>query len=517
MRLCCYLFHFIWLAALCIVLPATANDQAKTNVAEPPGAKVYRQQCAACHGKTGEGTDDEYPHALVGDKSVAELTSFIEKSMPKGSVGDCVGADARNVAAYIHQAFYSKTAQARNKPARIELSRLTIRQYQNAVADLVGSFRGSMQWNQQHGLRGEYFKSRRMRNNESAIERLDPTVAFNFKESSADAKKIDPKEFSIRWQGSLIAPDTGDYELIVKTENAARLWINNDNRALIDAWVRSGNDTEFRGTIRLLGGRAYPLRFEFFKSKEKTASIALWWKAPYRAAELIPARHLSPQRFPKLTSSPRRSRRTTAVWDGARHRDPKAWDQATTDAALNVAAEVARRLNELAGIKDDAPDRKDRARDFCRQFAERAWRRPLTKEQTQAAVEQQFKDARDPEAAVKRVVLLVLKSPRFLYRELGSARGDDPYAVASRLSFALWDSLPDRVLLDAAAKGQPLPDQIGRQAERMLTDLRAAGKARVLPGLAEDGSFERDREGSGSSSPIQRHHRVLTARRSICF
>ena len=51
------------------------------------------------------------------------------------------GAVLQLVAAYIHEAFYSVDARVRNKPARVELSRLTVRQYQNALADLIGSFR----------------------------------------------------------------------------------------------------------------------------------------------------------------------------------------------------------------------------------------------------------------------------------------------------------------------------------------------------------------------------------------
>jgi hypothetical protein len=56
------------------------------------------------------------------------------------------------------------------------------------------------------------------------------------------------------------------------------------------------------------------------------------------------------------------------------------------------------------------------------------------------------------EIAVKRVVLLVLRSPQFLYRELGG--GHDDYDMASRLSFGLWDTLPDQELLRAASAPQ---------------------------------------------------------------
>ena len=92
-------------------------------------------------------------------------------------------------------------------------------------------------------------------------------------------------------------------------------------------------------------------------------------------------------------------------------------------------------------------------------------------------------------------MLLVLKSPRFLYRELKG--GLDAYDVASRLSFGLWDSLPDQALLDAAAAGKlATRDQVAAQAERMVADLRTRAKVREfllqwlkvdqVPDLAKD-------------------------------
>src|SRR5262249_23574391 len=159
---------------------------------------------------------------------------------------------------------------------------------------------------------------------------------------------------SIRWEGSVLAPDTGEYEFIVRTEHAARLYVNDTQRPLIDAWVKSGNDTEYRGSVLLLGGRAYPLRLEFSKSKqgvddskkgkkvpEVKASAALAWKPPHRAVEIIPSRHLTPARFaptfvvttpfPPDDRSVGYERGTTVS---------RAWDQATTDAAFEVAGYV---------------------------------------------------------------------------------------------------------------------------------------------------------------------------------
>ena len=44
-----------------------------------------------------------------------------------------------------------------------------------------------------------------------------------------------------------------------------------------------------------------------------------------------------------------------------------------------------------------------------------------------------------------------LKSPRFLYPEVPSEKVDD-YDVAARLALHLWDSIPDKQLLQAATK-----------------------------------------------------------------
>src|SRR5262245_48501258 len=138
------------------VAPAIAADA-------DTGEQIYRERCASCHGAKGEGTLDEYPYPLIGQKSVGQLTRLIAKTMPADDPGTCTGPEAEKVATYIHETFYSKAAQVRNKPARVELARLTVRQYRNAVADLIGTFRTPGKWEGEGGLKAEYYKSRRFR------------------------------------------------------------------------------------------------------------------------------------------------------------------------------------------------------------------------------------------------------------------------------------------------------------------------------------------------------------------
>jgi len=132
---------------------------------------------------------------------------------------------------------------------------------------------------------------------------------------------------------------------------------------------------------------------------------------------------------------------------------------------------VVAHLEHLARVKRDAPDRAEKLRAFATTFAERAFRHPLTPELTALMVDRPFAAAPDLDTAVKRAVLLVLQSPRFLFREPAGGAGD-PFVTAARLSFGLCDSLPDGGLWDAAARNQlRTPEEVGRQARQYVREM----------------------------------------------
>ncbi|MBL9101429.1 MAG: DUF1592 domain-containing protein [Myxococcales bacterium] len=118
-------------------------------------------------------------------------------------------------------------------------------------------------------------------------------------------------------------------------------------------------------------------------------------------------------------------------------------------------------------------------------FAARAWRRPLTKgeEASVFALWQQLAAAEGPENAVALVVRAMLLSAKFLYRQSLAAApfpaDDEPvplddYALASRLSYFLWSSMPDDELFDAAAAGAlATTEGLRAQVQRMLADPKA--------------------------------------------
>jgi hypothetical protein len=137
-------------------------------------------------------------------------------------------------------------------------------------------------------------------------------------------------------------------------------------------------------------------------------------------------------------------------------------------------------------ILGDAPPTDPSARDvrrLLRRFAMRAYRRPVSRAEVDRLV-QLYGLARDEgdrfAQAVKLPLLAVLVSPHFLFRGEVQTEPDNPaavhpideYALASRLSYFLWSSMPDRQLFNLARNGK-LRANLEAQVERMLRDPRS--------------------------------------------
>lgn len=141
-----------------------------------------------------------------------------------------------------------------------------------------------------------------------------------------------------------------------------------------------------------------------------------------------------------------------------------------------------------------------------REFASKAWRRPLSPEENQkldALYQAGIAKELDRESAAREVVVFTLVSPNFLFKAEtlplasntppAAAAPDHPlsaWEVASRLSYFLWSSIPDAQLRRAAADGSLLkPDVLAAQTKRMLADPKAEAMAKEFMGqwLAFDG------------------------------
>jgi hypothetical protein len=178
--------------------------------------------------------------------------------------------------------------------------------------------------------------------------------------------------------------------------------------------------------------------------------------------------------------------------------DPKN-DPVAQEAILDHFGRVNTTLRTL---EKEHTDGEPKHLDALLRFAARAYRRPLTKGERDdlLAYYHALRDKNElsHEDAIRDSIVSVLMSPDFLYRidlldtAAASARrtvalkASHPlsgYALASRLSYFLWSSMPDAELLRHAAAGDlERPDVLLAETRRMLKDERVRGLATEFAG-----------------------------------
>jgi hypothetical protein len=158
------------------------------------------------------------------------------------------------------------------------------------------------------------------------------------------------------------------------------------------------------------------------------------------------------------------------------------------DAAEAVARRAAAKLEVLLPCATTSAD--SCAQQFVTSFGKRAYRRPLDTAEVDdlMGLYRRFRTelGRDFRDSVRLLMQTMLQSPRFLYhwqvgttaaiRDASYLRLND-YEAASRLSYFIWQSMPDEELFRAAdGKRLSRPEDILAQAKRLLADrTRARG------------------------------------------
>ena len=144
----------------------------------------------------------------------------------------------------------------------------------------------------------------------------------------------------------------------------------------------------------------------------------------------------------------------------------------------DTRTELQRRLTEFAEGKTGEP----RARAMVNWFVSRAFRRPATAAEVQRYTKVFLAGETSGgnwEAGAQAMIATVLASPKFIFRaeqdEQPTAADAHPvsdFALASRLSYFLWGSMPDEELFNLAFKKELAPNLLA-QAKRMLKDKRS--------------------------------------------
>lgn len=152
------------------------------------------------------------------------------------------------------------------------------------------------------------------------------------------------------------------------------------------------------------------------------------------------------------------------------------------DGPLDTRPKSQRKLLQATTGKSQA----EQTEEVLSRFLRRAYRRKVEPEELRRTcqfVQTRIDQGDKWEAAIQLAMQAILCSPKFLFRmELEEQATTDsnpleiealpPFHLASRLSYFLWSSMPDDMLLDLAESGK-LAGELDAQVSRMLEDPRA--------------------------------------------
>ena len=122
-----------------------------------------------------------------------------------------------------------------------------------------------------HGLKAEYFSNPDLKGS-PVITRSDPNVDFVW-----DRSGVSPKlaiNYSVRWTGVLLPPESGEYHLGFTGQDGYRLWL--DGSPLVDDWSSHHPASTRSKTVFLKKGRAYSVRIEYFAGFRGGSAHLLW-------------------------------------------------------------------------------------------------------------------------------------------------------------------------------------------------------------------------------------------------
>ncbi|RJP67698.1 MAG: glycoside hydrolase family 3 protein [Ignavibacteriales bacterium] len=122
-----------------------------------------------------------------------------------------------------------------------------------------------------NGLKGEYFPNLNLEGN-PAVTRVDSIIDFNW-DGIVPAPDFSVDNYSVRWTGKLIIPETGRYKLSVTGDDGFRLYL--DDSLVINSWLEHAPVTE-SCLIDLQKGSVHKIKLEYFQMAGG-ASIRFAW------------------------------------------------------------------------------------------------------------------------------------------------------------------------------------------------------------------------------------------------
>ncbi len=135
-----------------------------------------------------------------------------------------------------------------------------------------------------YGVTGTYYAGKNFET--LRFSRVDPQIEFDW--SGAPDPQLPADGFSVRWTGCIVATTSGTYDIVTRSDDGVRLWLNGTQR--INNWTNHGETWDY-ATITLTAGTPVPFVMEFYENTGG-AMARLWWQSATVPFQAIPNANL---------------------------------------------------------------------------------------------------------------------------------------------------------------------------------------------------------------------------------
>jgi hypothetical protein len=459
----------LFLAFSCAVLGNDFDSKAKP---------ILSKHCFDCHGdgmKKGNVTLDEFK----SDQEVAgspDLWLRVLKNVRAGLMPPAKKERLSTDEMKSLEAFIKRTAlaidPAHADPGRVTIRRLNRVEYKNTIRDLMGiEFNADDEFPPDDSGYGfdnigdvltisPLLLEKYLQAAEKVVAEAVPTVARYVQE-----KTIPGKQFSTT---NVNAEQMSFYKEAAVT-NTTKTSKDGDYKITLDFAVRGAfNFDPGRADIVFKIDDVEKLRQEF--KWENGKKFQFDFDEKWKAGEHTFVLELQPLSKPEDKKTSIDVRVNSVKIRGPL--DPKDW--------------VKSKNYDRFFFKDEPPasesERREYAREILARVCKKAFRRPVDAriiDRLTTIAETGFTTGgKNFEQGVAQAIVAVLATPRFLFRSeetvdpAAKFANVDEYALASRLSYFLWSSMPDDQLFELAERGE-LRKNLRSEIERMLEDERS--------------------------------------------